>query len=316
MYTDEVSDNIKTYYFSGGGVSVRLKNGVAEYTHLDHQGSPTVASTSSGAQAWRESYTPFGEKFSASPANKDNVGYTGHVQDDQSGLTYMQARYYDPVAGRFLSTDPIGYSDQMNLYAYVHNDPINNIDPDGRRCVVANGWSGYCARASGYRQLDKLAAGKTHFFAAAAKTVTFLANNDLPIAGIALSSKSEKFLREVSVGLANSASKLFKLAQKINDPTIADKVLVNVEQTAVEGGLNSLSKSDRKEIVDDVNASFQFAINNEFLFSGSASDLEYIKILKDVQEDLGVNIDFGNQDHREAIGLRAVAGERNRQGVQ
>ncbi len=48
-YMNEVSDNIKTYYFSGGGVSVRLKNDVTEYTHLDHQGSPTVASTSDGA---------------------------------------------------------------------------------------------------------------------------------------------------------------------------------------------------------------------------------------------------------------------------
>ena len=48
----------------------------------------------------------------------------------------MQARYYDPVIGRFLSNDPVGFApsrpDYFNRYAYVGNDPLNKTDPDGQ----------------------------------------------------------------------------------------------------------------------------------------------------------------------------------------
>ncbi|MEO0612455.1 MAG: RHS repeat-associated core domain-containing protein [Pseudomonadota bacterium] len=47
------------------------------------------------------------------------------------GLYYYKARHYDPQAGRFIQPDPIGYSDGLNMYAYVGNDPVNFSDPSG-----------------------------------------------------------------------------------------------------------------------------------------------------------------------------------------
>ncbi|WP_426369419.1 RHS repeat-associated core domain-containing protein [Pseudocolwellia sp. HL-MZ7] len=53
-------------------------------------------------------YYPFGESIETP---KDDVGYTGHKFDTDLGLSYMQARYYDPVIGRFYSNDPVGVRD-------------------------------------------------------------------------------------------------------------------------------------------------------------------------------------------------------------
>jgi RHS repeat-associated protein len=78
--------------------------------------------------------------------NNTNVGYTGHQWDDASGLNYMQARYYDPVIGRFMSNDPVGFTNihNFNRYAYANNNPYKFTDPDGRfacgeLCIIAVG---------------------------------------------------------------------------------------------------------------------------------------------------------------------------------
>jgi len=111
--------------------------GTITYFHNDLAGSPLVATNEQGQVIWRENYRPYGERLVNSAAASGNaVWFTSRRQDAESGLVYMGARHYDPVAGRFVSTDPVGFDEgnihSFNRYAYANNNPYRYVDPDGR----------------------------------------------------------------------------------------------------------------------------------------------------------------------------------------
>ena len=105
-----------------------------EYIHTDALGSPVAITNEAGQVIERTDYEPYGSMIGK--ANNDRPGYTGHVMDSATGLTYMQQRYYDPSIGRFLSVDPVTAYEKpltnFNRYVYGLNNPYKFTDPDGR----------------------------------------------------------------------------------------------------------------------------------------------------------------------------------------
>jgi RHS repeat-associated protein len=122
------------YYYLGKKMVARQKGSVITYIHTDYLGSPAAESNAAGTVTARLHYQPFGESIEAP---RDEVGYTGHKFDTELGLNYMQARYYDPVVGRFYSDDPVGFRDvhSFNRYTYANNNPYKYSDPDGETPV-------------------------------------------------------------------------------------------------------------------------------------------------------------------------------------
>jgi RHS repeat-associated protein len=101
------------------------------YQHTDALGSPVAVTSETGAVTERSEYEPYGALLNR-PIH-DGPGYTGHVSDAATGLSYMQQRYYDPGIGRFLSVDPVTAGQQhFNRYAYAYDNPYKFNDPDGR----------------------------------------------------------------------------------------------------------------------------------------------------------------------------------------
>ncbi len=131
-----------TYVYDGSGKRVKdTKNGKHRYSIYDLSGrmiyqwdQQTETITDYiflGKERVTEAQVSLGN--GSQSVDNTNVGYTGHQWDKDTGLNYMQARYYDPLLGRFLSNDPLSFRDihSFNRYAYANNNPYKYVDLNG-----------------------------------------------------------------------------------------------------------------------------------------------------------------------------------------
>jgi RHS repeat-associated protein len=130
----EITNGVVTKYFQIDGLGLIAKKVTGDgayWLHTDAQGSVQAITALSGAEVQRRTYRPYGEKIADTTAHLESRGWIDQRQDDETGLTYLHARYYDPELGVFISSDPIGAQGGLNSYLYSTGDPINLSDPSG-----------------------------------------------------------------------------------------------------------------------------------------------------------------------------------------
>ena len=100
-----------------------------DYFLGDALGSVRQTADESQTVKLAKSYDPYGNVITSAGSGTSIYGYTGE-QGDQSGLTYLRARYYAPIDGRFTQLDP--KKDGNNWYEYTQDNQINYTDPSGK----------------------------------------------------------------------------------------------------------------------------------------------------------------------------------------
>lgn len=145
--------------------SVRPQNPTTRYITADILDTPRVITDNSGGVISRKDYMPFGEElFEARDANQRygydtgvRRGFTGYEKDDETQFNFAEARYYNPVHGRFTTVDPMLASgastnpQSFNRYVYAGNNPTLRIDPNGEDWFISRRDKVYSDGTSGVK---------------------------------------------------------------------------------------------------------------------------------------------------------------------
>jgi RHS repeat-associated protein len=133
---DATGDNVTKRFFAEG--EQRLGGGDAGnyYYSRDHLGSVREVTDASGTVQAQYDYDAWGNQVVVTGNMSFDFGYTGHYRHAASNLYLALYRAYDPAMGRWISRDPIAENGGFNLYAYVHNNSVNQWDPLGLKDIL------------------------------------------------------------------------------------------------------------------------------------------------------------------------------------
>ena len=117
-----------------------VEGSTISFLHRDHLATVKMVTNMAGTVTERTGYAAFGEP---KPITSLPKGFIGERPDVETGMLYLNARYYDPALGRFISPDdwdPTLAGVGTNRYAYAGNDPVNKSDPKGHFTDPMGGW--------------------------------------------------------------------------------------------------------------------------------------------------------------------------------
>jgi RHS repeat-associated protein len=145
----EIQGGVMTKYLPG---DAKRSSSTTWWLHRDHLVSVRALTDATGAVVQRSNYKPYGERIVTLGTVPESTGFIGERTDDETGLAYLHARYYDPQLGVFVQPDTLDPTKEgvgVNRYAYSFNDPINKSDPNGHTALSGFAGPGYSGAPAG-----------------------------------------------------------------------------------------------------------------------------------------------------------------------